>query len=95
MALPTKPIVVHMGFEDPPRLAENSKNETEALKHYRRIRDDIKVFVNKLPEILTQKKRKMWYSIKPGLCRTQFCFKTNARTSKKHKKIITGKLAIT
>jgi arsenate reductase len=53
---PAKTSVVHMGFDDPPKLAENSKNEIEALKHYRRVRDEIKVFVKKLPEILKQKK---------------------------------------
>ena len=42
----------HMGFDDPHKLAENAKNEEEALSHYRRIRDEIRVFVEKLPDIL-------------------------------------------
>ncbi|MEJ2658051.1 MAG: ribose-phosphate pyrophosphokinase-like domain-containing protein [Desulfobacterales bacterium] len=43
--------------KDPPRLAENSRDEEEALGHFRRIRDEIKIFVEKLPEILSQKKK--------------------------------------
>ncbi|MBW1969142.1 MAG: hypothetical protein JRI82_06555 [Deltaproteobacteria bacterium] len=35
VTFPAKTSVVHMGFDDPPRLAETSKNEIEALKHYR------------------------------------------------------------
>jgi len=42
----------HMGFNDPLKLAENAKNEEEALSHYRQIRDEIRVFVEKLPDIL-------------------------------------------
>ena len=56
---PAKTSVVHMGFDDPPRLAENSQNEAEASGHYRRVRDEIKVFVENLPEILKQKKEDM------------------------------------
>lgn len=56
---PAKTSVVHMGFDDPPRLAKESKNEEEALEHYRRVRDEIKVFVEKLPEILRQKTEDM------------------------------------
>jgi arsenate reductase len=43
---------VHVGFEDPPRLAEDAKNEEEALSHYRRVRDEIRAFVETLPERL-------------------------------------------
>jgi arsenate reductase len=53
---PAKTRVVHMAFEDPPRLAGDSQSEPEAMEHYRRVRDKIKVFVEKLPEILQQKK---------------------------------------
>jgi len=48
--------VVHVGFDDPPRMARNSRTEAEALAHYRRVRDEIKDFVGKLPEVLTQGK---------------------------------------
>ena len=53
---PGKANVVYMTFEDPPRLAEDSQSEEEALAHYRRVRDQIKAFVEVLPEILNQKK---------------------------------------
>lgn len=41
--------VVHVGFDDPPRLARDAKTEAEALGHYRRVRDEIRAFVEKLP----------------------------------------------
>ncbi len=40
---------VHVGFDDPPRLAKTAANEEEALSHYRRVRDDIRRFVEGLP----------------------------------------------
>jgi len=40
---------IHAGFEDPPLLAREATNEEEALKHYRRIRDEIRDFVAELP----------------------------------------------
>ncbi len=43
---------VHVNFEDPPRLAANARDEQEALMHYRRIRDEIRAFVERLPEAL-------------------------------------------
>ncbi len=45
---------VHVSFEDPPRLAANARSEEEALAHYRRVRDQIRAFVERLPEVLTQ-----------------------------------------
>jgi arsenate reductase len=42
--------VVHVGFDDPPQLAKNARTEAEALGHYRRIRDEIRAFVETLPE---------------------------------------------
>ena len=44
--------IVHHGFDDPPRLAAEATSEEEALGHYRRVRDEIKAFVQSLPEIL-------------------------------------------
>ncbi len=41
--------IVHVGFDDPPKLAESAKNEEEALGHYRRVRDEIKAFVENMP----------------------------------------------
>jgi arsenate reductase len=43
---------VHVGFDDPPRLARNAKDEEEALSHYARVRDEIRAFVDRLPESL-------------------------------------------
>jgi arsenate reductase len=51
---PARTRLVHWGFDDPPRLAENAKGEEEAMKHYRRVRDEIRAFVEKLEEALTQ-----------------------------------------
>ena len=47
---PAKTHVMHRGFDDPPRLAENAQSDEEAMAHYRRVRDEIKAFVMGLPE---------------------------------------------
>lgn len=52
---PGKTKVIHVGFEDPPKLAQNTANEEEALDCYRKVRDQIKEFVEKLPKQLTSK----------------------------------------
>lgn len=44
--------VVHVGFEDPPALAKGAKTEEEALGHYRRVREEIRAFIERLPERL-------------------------------------------
>ena len=51
---PAKTRLVHVGFDDPPKLAETAKTEDEALSHYRRVRDEIKRFVEKLPGVLEE-----------------------------------------
>ncbi len=51
---PGRARIVHRGFEDPPKLAEEASSEEEALSHYRRIRDEIRRFVETLPEGLRQ-----------------------------------------
>ncbi len=38
--------VVHVGFDDPPKLAKTAATEDEALAHYRRVRDEIRRFVS-------------------------------------------------
>lgn len=43
---------LHVGFDDPPRLAENAASQAEALFHYERVRDEIRDFVAALPEQL-------------------------------------------
>jgi arsenate reductase len=40
--------VIHVGFDDPPALAKNAKSEEEALTHYRRVRDEIRRFIEDL-----------------------------------------------
>ncbi|OGV63217.1 MAG: arsenate reductase [Lentisphaerae bacterium RIFOXYC12_FULL_60_16] len=50
---PGKTRIVHVGFDDPPKLAASARNEAEALPHYRRVRDEIRDFVQQLPESLT------------------------------------------
>jgi arsenate reductase len=47
---------LHMGFDDPPRLAADSPSEEAALQHYRRVRDEIKAFVERLPEVLEEER---------------------------------------
>jgi arsenate reductase len=44
--------VTHVGFDDPPRLAKEAATEEEAMGHYRRVRDEIRKFVESLPEAL-------------------------------------------
>lgn len=41
--------VIHHAFDDPPRLAKEAANEEEALNHYRRVRDEIKAYIETLP----------------------------------------------
>jgi arsenate reductase (thioredoxin) len=44
--------VIHRGFDDPPRLAAAAKSREEALGQYARVRDEIKAFIERLPEAL-------------------------------------------
>lgn len=44
--------ILHAGFDDPPRLAANATNDEERLAPYRRVRDEIRDFVEHLPERL-------------------------------------------
>jgi len=45
--------VVHVGFDDPPKMAEElatlGKNEETQLDCYRKVRDEIKAFVENMP----------------------------------------------
>jgi arsenate reductase len=45
---------IHRGFDDPPRLAEKARTEEEVLNHYRRVRDEIREFIETLPESLEE-----------------------------------------
>ena len=53
-AFPGGAKVVHVPFDDPPKLAEGAASEEEALAHYRRVRDEIRAFVERLPEVLKE-----------------------------------------
>jgi arsenate reductase (thioredoxin) len=46
---PGKAMVVHVGFDDPPRLAASASTEEERLAPYRRVRDEIREFVAEMP----------------------------------------------
>ena len=48
---------VHVGFDDPPRLAKTALSEEDALAVYRRVRDEIRVYVMQLPEALAERCR--------------------------------------
>jgi len=47
---PGKAKVIHVGFDDPPRLAASAMTEQERLAPYRRVRDEIREFVKSLPD---------------------------------------------
>lgn len=51
---PGKTKVIHHGFDDPPALAKEATTEEEALDCYRRVRDEIKAYVETLPKGLEQ-----------------------------------------
>ena len=45
---------IHMGFDDPPRLTVNLPSKKAKLGVYRRVRDEIKRFIETLPEALPE-----------------------------------------
>ncbi|OQY24992.1 MAG: arsenate reductase [Desulfobacteraceae bacterium 4572_35.2] len=49
---PTGAKVVHVGFDDPPKMAAELKDKQAQLDCYRRVRDEIRAFVETLPEAL-------------------------------------------
>jgi arsenate reductase (thioredoxin) len=49
---PAKAKIIHHGFDDPPKLAAEAKSEEEILGHYRRVRDDIRKYIETLPASL-------------------------------------------
>src|SRR5678816_3523659 len=50
---PGRARVVHIGFEDPPKLTKYLPDGEEKLAVYRRVRDEIRNFVETLPGALT------------------------------------------
>lgn len=51
-AFPGRTKVVHVGFDDPPKLADEAETPQDALDCYRRVRDEIRAFVESLPDSL-------------------------------------------
>jgi len=51
---PAKVKHLHVSFEDPPRLAADATNEEDRLAAYRRVRDQIRAMVERLPDALRE-----------------------------------------
>jgi arsenate reductase len=51
---PGKTRRIHRGFDDPPKLAAGAATDAEAMGFYRRVRDEIKQFVEKFPDSLSE-----------------------------------------
>jgi arsenate reductase len=51
---PGKAKIIHVGFDDPPKLAAEVEDAEEKLNCYRRVRDKIKMFILGLPEIINK-----------------------------------------
>jgi arsenate reductase len=49
--------VVHVGFEDPPKVAKDLPDGEEKLAVYRQVRDEIRAFVENLPGALKSEAR--------------------------------------
>ncbi len=56
-AFPGKTRVVHVGFEDPPTLTKGMPDSEGKLAVYRRVRDEIRAFVEGLPDCLESEGR--------------------------------------
>jgi arsenate reductase len=54
---PARVAVFHQDFDDPPLLAGQAKDEQETLAIYRRVRDEIRRFIEELPRVLEAKGR--------------------------------------
>ena len=49
---PARVRMIHAGFDDPPALAKEARDEQAVLAIYRRVRDEIRSFVEELPRTL-------------------------------------------
>jgi arsenate reductase len=49
---------LHIGFDDPPTLAKTAASEAEALPHYRRVRDEIRKYIEQIPQNLIMDSQK-------------------------------------
>lgn len=45
---------IHARFDDPPTLARKEKSKEKAFRHYRRVRDEIREFVERMPDNLEE-----------------------------------------
>lgn len=45
--------VIHHGFDDPPKMAQAFENPEDKLNCYRKVRDEIRAFVESLPKSLS------------------------------------------
>ncbi len=52
---PEPVVTIHHGFDDPPGFAAGAESEEALRDTYRRVRDEIRDFVRKLPEILEER----------------------------------------
>lgn len=52
---PGNTIKFHKGFPDPPKLTENIGNSDEKLKVFRKVRDEIQLYIRDLPHIINLK----------------------------------------
>ena len=50
---------LHIDFDDPPGLAESARTTEGALVHYRRVRDEIRAFIETLPEGFSEQEEKI------------------------------------
>ena len=51
---PARTRLLHKGFDDPPVLAAGITDDEMAMEHYRRVRDEIRSFVEKMPQVLVE-----------------------------------------
>ena len=49
---PGRSRIIHVGFDDPPKMAEKETDPEKILGHYRRVRNEIKAFVESMPDSL-------------------------------------------
>ena len=48
--------IIHRSFDDPIRFAKNETDKQKKLNYYRRVRDEIKAFIDTFPDSLVQNK---------------------------------------
>jgi arsenate reductase len=53
---PAKYGIIHRGFDDPIRLASGETNKQNILEHYRRVRDEIRAYIQTIPASLIGQK---------------------------------------